>query len=297
LREETGTTTRVAAVLAAYNRRDLTLACLRSLRDQQVPGVAVDTFALDDASSDGTAAAIAEEFPEVTLLQGDGKLYWNGGMRRAFAAAMAGDYDYYLWMNDDTELDDGALAVLLDTERQLCRQNHGAVIVAGSTRHPDTGELTYGGVVRPHRWRPMRTELVEPGVTPRPCDTMNGNATLISRAVVRRVGNIDPAFVQQMGDFDYGLRARAAGCSVWIAPGTVGICASHPERRPGEKPLGDELRQLWSIKELTPRSWAVFCRRWAGRLWPLYWLSPYVRRGVRLILERAPLRRPRPAGP
>ena len=297
MREERGTTTRVAAVLAAYNRRDLTLACVRSLRGQQVPGVAVDAFALDDASSDGTAAAIAEEFPEVTLLHGDGKLYWNGGMRRAFAAAIAGDYDYYLWMNDDTELDDGALAVLLDTERQLRHQGHDTVIVAGSTRHPDTGELTYGGVVRPHRWRPMRTELVEPGDTPRPCDTMNGNATLISRAVVRRVGNIDPAFVQQMGDFDYGLRARAAGCSVWIAPGTVGTCASHPKRRPGEQALGDELRQLWSIKELTPRSWAVFCRRWAGRLWPLYWLSPYVRRGARLILERAPLRRPRPVGP
>ena len=63
--------------------------------------------------------AIAEQFPEVTLLHGNGKLYWNGGMRRAFAAAIAGDYDYYLWMNDDTELDDGALAVLLDTERRL----------------------------------------------------------------------------------------------------------------------------------------------------------------------------------
>ena len=292
-----GTTTRVAAVLAAYNRKDLTLACLRSLRAQQVAGVALDAFALDDASSDGTAAAIAEEFPEITLLHGNGKLYWNGGMRRAFAAAMAGDYDYYLWMNDDTELDDGALAVLLDTERQLRERGHEAVIVAGSTRHPDTGELTYGGVVRSHRWRPMRSELVEPGDTPRPCDTMNGNATLISRAVVGRVGNIDPAFVQQMGDFDYGLRARAAGCSVWIAPGTLGACASHPERRPGEQPLGEELQHLWSIKELTPRSWAVFCRRWAGRLWPLYWLSPYVRRGAGLILERTPLRRPRRAGP
>ena len=292
-----GTTTRVAAVLAAYNRKDLTLACLRSLRAQQVAGVALDAFALDDASSDGTAAAIAEEFPEITLLHGNGKLYWNGGMRRAFAAAMAGDYDYYLWMNDDTKLDDGALAVLLDTERQLRERGHEAVIVAGSTRHPDTGELTYGGVVRSHRWRPMRSELVEPGDTPRPCDTMNGNATLISRPVVRRVGNIDPAFVQCMGDFDYGLRARAAGCSVWIAPGTLGTCASHPERRPGDQPLGEELQHLWSIKELTPRSWAVFCRRWAGQLWPLYWLSPYVRRGAGLILERTPLRRPRRAGP
>jgi GT2 family glycosyltransferase len=296
-RKAGGTATRVAAVLAAYNRRELTLACLRSLRAQRAPAVTLDAFVLDDASSDGTSEAIAERFPEVTVLHGNGKLYWNGGMRRAFAAAIAGDYDYYLWMNDDTRLDDGALAVLLDTERRLREHGEEAVIVAGSTRHPDTGELTYGGVVQPYRWRPLKSVLVEPGDAPRPCDTMNGNATLISRAVVRRVGNIDPAFVQQMGDFDYGLRARAAGCSVWVAPGTIGTCASHPRRRPGEQPLSEELRRLWSTKELSPGPWAVYSRRWAGRLWPVYWLSPYVRRGARLALERTPLRRPRRAVP
>ena len=132
-------------------------------------------------------------------------------MRQAFAAAIVGDYDHYLWLNDDVYLDDGALAVLLDTERRLCQRGE-AVIVVGSTRDPQTGELTYGGVVHPHRWRPLRSELVEPGDAPRPCDTMNGQVVLISRAVVQRIGNIDPAFVQQMGDFDYGLRARAAGC-------------------------------------------------------------------------------------
>jgi GT2 family glycosyltransferase len=284
--------TRVAAVMAVYNRRDLTLACLRSLRAQQVPGVTLDAFMLDDASTDGTSEAIAERFPEVTVLHGNGELYWNGGMRRTFAAAVAGDDDYYLWMNDDTRLDDGALALLIDTERQVRGRGDEAVIVAGSTRHPDTGELTYGGVVRPYRWRPLRSELVEPGDTPRPCDTMNANTTLISRAVVQRVGNIDPAFVQQMGDFDHGLGACAAGRSVWVAPGTVGTCALHPERRSDEQPLGEELRRLWSTKELAPGPWAVYSRRWAGRLWPVYWLNPYVRRGVRLAAERTPLRRP-----
>lgn len=283
--------TRLAAVMAAYNRKDLTLACLRSLYAQKVPSVTLDVFVLDDASSDGTSEALAEQFPEVTVLNGNGHLYWSGGMRRAFGAAIERDYDYYLWMNDDTCLDDGALAVLLDTERRLRKRGEEAVIVAGSTRHPDTGKLTYGGIVRRYRWRPLRGELVEPGDEPRPCHTMNGNATLISRAVVRRAGNIDPAFVQQMGDFDYGLRARAAGCSIWIAPGTVGTCASHPERRPGERPFFEELRELWSIKTLPPGPWAIYTRRWAGRLWPLYWLSPYLRRGYRLARARLPLRR------
>ena len=52
---------RVAAVMAAYNRRELTLACLRSLRAQQVPGVALDAFVLNDASSDDTSQAIVEQ--------------------------------------------------------------------------------------------------------------------------------------------------------------------------------------------------------------------------------------------
>ena len=81
--------TRVAAVMAAYNRRELTLECLRSLRAQHVPDVTLDAFVLDDASTDGTGEAIAEQFPDVTVLHGDGKQYWNGGMRRAFGAAIA----------------------------------------------------------------------------------------------------------------------------------------------------------------------------------------------------------------
>ena len=106
-------------------------------------------FVLDDASTDGTAEAVAQHHPDVRLLRGDGHQYWNGGMRRALDQAMAGDYDYYLWMNDDTTLvDDGVLALLLQTEQQLRERGHDPVIVAGTTRHPETGELTYGGHVR-----------------------------------------------------------------------------------------------------------------------------------------------------
>ena len=58
--------TRVAALIAAHNRRDLTLACLRSLDAQRVPGVTVDAFVLDDGSSDGTSEAVAKRFPEAS---------------------------------------------------------------------------------------------------------------------------------------------------------------------------------------------------------------------------------------
>jgi GT2 family glycosyltransferase len=282
---------RIATVMAVHNRRALTLACLDSLRNQHVPGGSLDVFVLDDASTDGTAEVIIQRHPDVRLLHGDGHLYWNGGMRLALDEAMAGDYDYYLWMNDDTILvDDRVVDLLLRTEQQLREHGHEHVIVAGTTRHPETGELTYGGQVRLSRRRRLKWTQVQPGSEPRRCETMNGNTVLVPRAVVQRVGNIDPAYIQQMGDLDYGLRASAAGCEVWIAPGTVGECASHPPRRTDLQPLRHELSRLWSVKQLAPRPWLVFAHRWAGRLWFFYWLSPYLRRGLGLILQRVGVR-------
>jgi hypothetical protein len=39
------------------------------------------------------------------------------------------------------------------------------------------------------------------------------------------------------------------------------------------------------------RSMGVYSRRWAGKLWPMYWLSPYVRNGIRLVRPRTSLGR------
>jgi hypothetical protein len=217
----------VAAVLA-YNRRDLTLACPRSLRAQNVPDLVVDAHLLDDASVNGTGAAIARLFPDVRLLHGDGTFYWNGGMQARFAAAMQGDYDWYLWLNDDVRLDGNAVRLLLETERELTERTSVPVLASRTTRDPVTGEVPYGGVVHPHRWRPLRSVLVQPGDQPPPCDTMYGNVVLVPRDVTRRIENIHPAFVQLMGDFDDGLRPHAAGCSVWLARVTVGTCPQDP---------------------------------------------------------------------
>ena len=124
-----------------------------------------------------------------------------------------------------------------ETEQQLRERGHVPVIVVGTTRHPETGEHTYGGQVRLFRRRRLRWTLVQPGNEPRRCETMNGNTSWSLARWSERIGNIDPAYVQQMGDLDYGLRASAAGCEVWIAPGTVGVCASHPLRRTDQQPL------------------------------------------------------------
>ncbi len=267
----------------------MTLACLDSLRLQgRCEGAQVQVFLVDDGSTDGTGEAVAREFADVLLIAGDGQLFWSGGMRLALQHARQWDPDFYFWVNDDVVLDNFALDILLRTQQNLLSAQGSAAIVVGSMRDPETGVLTYGGVRRRRRLRPLRFEVVPPRTHPVPCETMNGNAVLVPREVVSKVGNIDAAYWHSMGDFDYGLRAREANCSVWVAPGTVGTCASNPLPAPGSERLGDELRRMRGLKGLPPSPWRTFARRWAGPLWPIYFVSPYVRRFGRSTRARLP---------
>lgn len=271
----------IAVLMTSYNRRQQTLACLESLFRQELPeGLRLAVYLTDDGSTDGTSLAVLERFPEVRLLTGDGSLFWNGGMRFAFAEALKNDHAYYLWLNDDTRLDDGALVTALQCHDSILTASGCEAIIVGTTRSPIDGGPTYGGVVRRSRLRRTRFTLLEPGNEPLPSETMNGNCVLIPREVAQRVGNLDETFVHGMGDFDYGLRARAAGFSIWVMPGYAGACAKNtPAGTFNDRSLSlaERWRRIRSPKGLPPREWRVFCRRHAGRAWWLYFFWPYVR--------------------
>jgi GT2 family glycosyltransferase len=281
----------IATLITCFNRKQKTLDCLAALLDRSTStAVTLSIYLVDDGSTDGTAAAVSAAYPQVQIIQGDGQLFWNGGMRVAFAKALERDYDYYLWLNDDTLLYPNALSVMLETADRVAVQGHDRAAIVGSTCDPDTGAFTYGGMVG-HSWlRPLRFVHVRPIDAPQQCDTLNGNCVLVPRAVARVVGNLDPAFTHYMGDIDYGLRAKQQGCTVWIAPGYVGTCAENLRPSNGRDPVVAtpwyrQLQQLSKPKGLMLSSvtlsplgeWKAFAQRHAGLLWPIYWFSPYTR--------------------
>lgn len=271
----------VAVLLTCYNRRVSTLESLRHVFTQELPqGASISVFLVDDGSGDGTSTAVTDEFPQIKLLQGNGKLYWSGGMRLAFGEALKRDFDFYLWLNDDTLLDGCAMARLLSTYHALAAKGNDCVIVVGSTYDPQTGALTYGGVRNTSRIHPFKFQLIEPAAEARLCTTMNGNVVLIPRTVAQKMGNISQAFTHGMGDFDYGLRARRVGCSIWIAPGYAGSC-----RRNGAAsafsdtslPFHAWWRGILGAKGLPPGDYWRLMQAHGGPLWPVFWAMPYLR--------------------
>lgn len=282
---------RLAALLTCHNRRDQTLACLRALHACTRPaGCELAVYLVDDGSRDGTGEAVRAEFPGITVIDGDGSLFWNGGMRRAFGAAIQHDHDAYLWLNDDTLLFPDALEKVLACSDERASANGGRCdIIVGATHDAVTGKLTYGGLVSRSRWSPHYYVHLPVSDVAQPCQTLNGNCVLIPRAVVRAIGNIDDAFVHAIGDWDYGFRARRAGFGIWMAPGFVGTCSQNPVVAPPRKEAASirtQLRKTCGPKRVPPQAWRTFVRRHCGPLWPVYFVRPYLSAVVRALAAK-----------
>jgi GT2 family glycosyltransferase len=280
---------RIVGLLACHNRKHSTLTCLTSLFDQDLPGHEIEAVVVDDGSADGTARAIGALSQPIEVIRGDGSLYWASSMALAEARAIERDPDYLLWLNDDVVLEPTALATLLAT----AEGENDARIVVGSLVDSVSGLPTYGGVERVD-WHPMRYRLVAPtDGRPLGCTTFNGNVVLVPRIVYRAVGGIDGRFAHAYADYDYGLRARAAGFESVVTGEPIGSCPRGPGS-PWADPslsLAAKYRLMLGRKGVPMRSSARYLRRHGGRLWPVYFSATYVKlAGVHARARLLPVR-------
>ncbi len=271
----------VAVLLTCHNRIEKTMHCLDVVFKQaSANNINLTVILVDDGCIDGTSNSVRKRYPQVQILVGDGKLFWNRGMHLAFGKAMEDSFDYYLWLNDDIHLHEGAIYKLLSFHQYLLNKGKPNSIIISSTRDPVGGEFTYGGYKRASSLFPSSLRLVSPSDRLEPCDTFCGNCVLIPRQVADKVGNLDPEYLHRWGDVDYGLRALENNCTTWIAPGYLADCEGNSladKWRDPTLPILERVRELHSLKGLGAHDWPKFIRRHGGTFWPLFWIRPYLR--------------------
>ena len=257
---------KVAILLTVFNRREKTLKCLdicyRQIDAMKSEGIYdFHIYMVDDGSSDGTSDAVREIFPQTSIIRGNGGLYWNQGMRLAWDTAVLQSPDFYIWINDDTFLEQNALGTLMETSNFL---KHKAIVVG--TAEDSEGRLSYGG-------RTRYGKLVTPDPTiPVPCWTFNGNLVLIPAYVYRILGNLDEHYQHSFGDFDYGARAAAANIVRVVAPVVLCKCSRDtgvPKWRDRNYPLRNRIASLHSPKGRPPKEQFRYDVRSRGFLFAL----------------------------
>lgn len=271
--------TRIATLIACHNRKTKTLECLESLYANQLPvEYSLDVFLVDDGSTDGTEQAVRQRYPKIHIIKGDGNLFWNRSMHLAFAEAMKQDYDYYLWLNDDTTLHPNTLNTLLNTQLPEWTK---PVIVVGAISEPATGQFAYGGARHiGGPFRPFLCTYILPNGQPQELDVMNGNLVLIPNTIAQALKNVDPTFEHAMGDTDYAMRARRQGFKILLTGDYVGHCSRNEIKGTYQDKtlsLKERFSQALSRKGLPLQSWLTMCMRHGGWLWPIHFVWGYAK--------------------
>ncbi len=208
---------RASVIIPNWNGLALLRPCLDSLRRQTMQDFEV--IVVDNASSDGSVAALAREYPEVRVLA----LPTNGGYTAGCnAGARLARGQVLILLNNDTEADPEWLAELL----------------AALDRHPEAGSAASRLMIYDRRdtlhsagdlygrnglpdsrgvWQTYGPPYDQETYVFGPC----GGAAAYRRATWEELGGLEEAFFMYCEDVDLAWRAQLAGWKCIYAPKAV----------------------------------------------------------------------------
>lgn len=169
----------------------------------------------DDHSTDGTTDWLNNQYPYIVVIQGNGSLWWSGGINRGVEYALNHqEFRYVLLWNHDTICSDDYFEQL----REIIASCESNTIIASKVyflARPDV-IFNHGCFFNPRTGRNIQhgygisdNETFNSPVT---VDWTGGMGTLIPVEVFQRIGLFDEKnFPQYYGDCDFFLRAKGKG--------------------------------------------------------------------------------------
>jgi len=200
------------------NGREHLLACLEAIRRTHPGEVEHEVLVLDNASDDGSAAAVRDRHPDVRLIarstragkaENDTEL-----MRQAHGR-------YCLLLNEDSELEPdaaGALLEALEADPEAGAAG-GTLLRPGGEPKPSAWRLPgvgtgLAGALFLHRWLIVQSR----GRATRPVGWVQSSAMLVRREAAAAVGYLDPDFFVYSDETDFCKRLGDAGWRVLYVP-------------------------------------------------------------------------------
>jgi GT2 family glycosyltransferase len=233
----------ISAIVVSYNTRQMTLDCLAALQ-AALRGTAAEVWVVDNASADGSPAAVAAAFPDVRLIRNPRNVGFGAANNQALRACRG---EYVLLLNSDAFLAAAAVATLLGYLRE-----HPDVGVVGPKLLNADGSLQRSCYRFPSPWRAVAEGLLLTAAWPnsrlfgdyrawahdatRDVDMIVGACMLLRRSAVERVGAFDEAFFLYAEETDLCFRMRRAGLRVVFLPAATathlngGSGARQPDR-------------------------------------------------------------------
>lgn len=209
----------VYIIVLNWNGLPDTLACLRSLSNIRYENYRV--CVVDNASTDASVATIRSEFPQVEIIENERNLRFAEGNNVGIRHALAQGAVYVLLLNNDTTVDPGLLQALVPAAEAETEVG----MVGPKIYYFDQPDLIWSAGGEISFWkgkihhRGLRQKDSEKFDRVAEVDYLTACALLVKRAVIERVGLLDPEYYIYVEDADWCERARRAGFKLLYVPG------------------------------------------------------------------------------
>ena len=271
--------TQLAVIIVNWNTRDLLTQCLSSISKevQTSPGVRIETFVVDNASTDGSAQMVQECFPWVCLIENSE----NVGFARANNQAICQSCGrYILLLNSDTDVHPGALETLVTfMEAHPKAGAAGARLLnADGTLQPSCHPMLtpwreFGRLILLDKLIHRATYRAEMWKAPSPqrVEVIKGACLLLRREALDQVGPLDESYFFYTEEVDLCYRLAQANWHLWWVPAATVVHYGEASSRQMAEAM---YVQLYRSKIQFYRKFGgvsrVNCYKWLLRLayWP-----------------------------
>ena len=258
----------VTAVVVTYNRMKLLLEALAAVHGQSRAPDAV--VVVDNASTDGSAAAVREGYPSARLVELARNTGGAGGFACGTALALAGGADLIWLMDDDTVPEPDALRALLDARG--CYPGRPAALVASRVIWTDGRAHPMNTPrVKPFATRPERRAAAMAGCLP--IRSASFVSVLVDAGLCRERGLPQAGYFLWNDDFEFTTRLLRGNTGL-LCPASVVVhktaAFGGTDADPGQRFFYEVRNKIWMLRSsapLAPLERALYAgstlRRWA----------------------------------
>lgn len=213
---------RIFICIPVFNRLPFTINCINSLLNQTYQNVHI--IICDDGSKDGTSQYISSNFPFITLLPGDGNLWWAGGTNKCieYALSVCSRGDFVYTMNNDSYIYPNVLSDLINEAQRNPKAILGCVNVTNSNLNhiepsafKEQNTFLFPRLLRAiNKWNEDLDSITFDFVN---VDSLSGKGCLIPIDIFKEIGLYNSEKLPHYyADTEFTYRAKKKGFSILL---------------------------------------------------------------------------------
>lgn len=201
----------VTVIIPNYNGKKYLRNCLKALYSNT--DLEIETIVVDNHSTDGSVEEVRQEFPYITYIFLDKNYGFSKAVNVGIQKART---PYVLLLNNDTEIQEGAVYQLLQTIKK--KKDIFSVEAKMLQYHDPTKIDSAGTFYNALGWAFARGKNHASSQYDRLCETFAacGGAAMYRKKVFEQIGMFDESYFAYLEDIDIGYRAKICGyCNVY----------------------------------------------------------------------------------